>query len=103
MAVAERQIENAAIKAAHYLGYAAMKPEQLWTVSGTLRERDVFRILPTGCGKCLSFVYLPSLYDQLFPSNEPSIVVVVTLLTAIMKDQASTVFPRIGILLLTPA
>ena len=88
MALSERQIENAATKAVQDLGYATMKPEQLQVVSGVLRGRDVFGILPTGFGKSLCFACLPSVYDQLFPSSDPSIVVVVTPLTAIMKDQA---------------
>ena len=68
------------------LGYMA-KPEQLEVITGIL-QRDVFVILPTGFGKSLCFQCLPLLYDKLFPGEANSIIVVVTPLTAIMKDQA---------------
>ena len=57
------------------------KPEQLRVVAGIL-ERDVFAVLPTGFGKSACYQCFPLLDD-------PSIVALVTPLTAIMKDQAS--------------
>ena len=47
-------------------------------------------ILPTGFGKNVCFQCLPLLFDQFFPVDDPSIVLVVTPLTSIMKDQASS-------------
>ena len=47
-------------------------------------------IVPTGYGKSACFQSLPFLYDKLNPSGAPSIVVVVTPLTAIMKAQISS-------------
>ena len=85
------QVMSAATKAAQDLGYEAVKPEQLQVVTGVVRGRDTFAVLPTGFGKSLCFALLPAMYDQLYPSSEPSIVVVVTPLTAIMKDQASLI------------
>ena len=49
----------------------------------------MFAVLPTGFGKSLCFTCLPSVYDQLYPLEEHSIVIVVTPLTSIMKDQVS--------------
>ncbi len=67
------------------LGYS-VKSEQLEVITGILR-RDVFVVLPTGFGKSLCFQCLPLLYDRIFPKEANSIIVVVTPLTAIMKDQ----------------
>ena len=58
-------------------------------MSGILNLRDVFAVLPTGFGKSACFQCLPLLFDELCPSNNPSIVLDVTLLTAIMKDQVT--------------
>ena len=77
------------------LGLSSVKPEQLEVVSAILNS-DVFVILLTGFGKSACFQCLPSLFDQLNPQDTPSIVVVVTPLTAIMKDQVS----RLVVLLL---
>ena len=85
----ETEVREAATVAARQLGYEQMKPEQLEVVSGVLNGHDVFAILPTGFGKSLCFAILPSMYDQLLPLALPSIVIVVTPLTAIMTDQAS--------------
>ncbi len=68
------------------LGYS-VKLEQLKVITGILR-RDVFVVLPTGFWKSLCFQCLPLLYDRLFPEEANSIIiVVVTPLTAIIKDQ----------------
>ncbi len=67
------------------LGYS-VKSEQLEVITGILR-RDVFVVLPTGFGKSLCFQCLPLLYDRLFPEEANSIIIVVTPLTAIVKDQ----------------
>ncbi len=85
----ESQVSIAATKAAQHLGYEYLKAEQLQVVTGVVRGRDVFAVLPTGFGKSLCFAVLPGTYDQLYPSSKPSIVVVLAPLTAIMKDQVS--------------
>ena len=72
------------------LGYTSIKHEQLEVVTGILFGRDVFAVLPTGFGKNLCFSCLPSVFDHLLPVDKPSIIVVITPLTAIMKDQASS-------------
>ena len=48
-------------------------------------------VLPTGVGKSLCFAYLPSMYDQLLPLSELSIVVV-TPLTAIMNNKVTPLY-----------
>ena len=85
----DEHVHDAATVVARQLGYEAMKYEQLEIVSSVLQGYDVFGILPTGFGKGLCFACLPSLYDRLLPLLQPSIVIVVTPLTAIMEDQAS--------------
>ncbi len=70
------------------LGFSSVKPEQMNVVKGILR-RDVFAILPTGFGKSACFQCLPILLDKMFPDDGPSITLVVTPLTAIIKYQVS--------------
>ena len=79
-------VQLAAKQAAKALGYDHMKPEQLEVVCNIL-TKDVFAVLPTGFGKTLCYTCLPAVFDQLLPSPEPSIVIVVTPLIAIMQDQ----------------
>lgn len=76
----------ACLKAARALGYEKLKKEQLEVVCSFIAGNDVFVALPTGFGKSLCYAILPSVFDTLF-SSQGSIVVVVTPLTAIMKDQ----------------
>ena len=70
------------------LGLNSVKHEQQLAIAGVLKG-DVFVVLPTGFGKSACYQCLPLLYDKLYPRNEPSIVIVVTPLKAIMKDQVS--------------
>ena len=80
-------LESAIGKAAQNLGYDFVKAEQLKVISSVVRGQDVFAVLPTGFGKSFCFSVLPYVHDQLFPGHEASIVIVITPLTAIMKDQ----------------
>ena len=72
-----RSVREAARSAARELGYPDLKPEQLKVVEMFVKGRDVFTV----CYACL-----PIAFDKLLDSNS-SIVLVVTPLTAIMKDQ----------------
>ena len=85
----ESVIKSAATRSAKELGYTAMKPKQLEVVMGVLKGHDVFGVLPTGFGKSLCFASLPSIFDQLLFEEDSSIVLVITPLTAIMKDQVN--------------
>ena len=88
------EIREAAKSAAKDLGYPDLKPEQLDVVETFVKGRDVFAVLPTDFGKSLCFACLPIVFDKLLGSvgEERSIVVVVTPLTAIMKDQVSVFY-----------
>ena len=83
----EAIMANAANKALQDLGYASHKPEQLQVVAGVLFGCDVFRVLPTGFRKTLCYTVLPSTFDQVYAGRHPSIVLVVSPLTAIIIDQ----------------
>ena len=89
MALAPPDFANAASMAAQALGCSTLKPEQMQVITEVLRGRDVFAILPTGFGKTLCYAALPAAFDYINPGGPPSIVLVVSPLTAIMKDQAS--------------
>ena len=57
--------------------------------------RDVFAVLPTGYGKSLCYAGLPVMFDRLdFVKSNHSIVVVVTPLNAIIRDQRITLSAR---------
>ena len=87
--ISDVAVQKAALNAVQQLGYSSIKEEQLVlkVVAGLIRGHDVFAVLPTGFGKSLYFSCLPYMFDELLPLGEPSIVVTVTPLTAIMKDQ----------------
>ena len=72
------------------LGYDSVKPEQKAALLAFLRGRDVFVSLPTGYGKSLCYAALPAAFDSLRISPSQSIVVVVSPLIALMKDQVAT-------------
>ena len=73
-------------RAAQNLGYDNVKAEQMKVVASVVHGRDVFAVLPTGFGKSFCYSVLPYVYDQLYPGMQQSIILVVTPLTAIMKD-----------------
>ena len=83
--------ECAGYKVGRFLGYDCLKPDQRVVLREVLKPHDVFVILPTGYGKSLCYACLPLMYDELFMINkELSIVIVLTPLIAIMKDQVFT-------------
>ena len=73
-------------KIAGFLGYNGLREHQKRIILELMKKRDVFGILPTGYGKSLCYTSMPLLCDDIY-HEEPSIVVVVTPLIAIMKDQ----------------
>lgn len=88
------RVREAARSAARELGYSDLKQEQLRVVEAFVQGRDVFAVLPTGYGKSLCYACLPIVFDKLLATGgasraDGSIVVVVSPLTAIMKDQVS--------------
>jgi len=79
-------ILSTAEKIAGFLGYDGLREHQRRIILELMNKRDVFGILPTGYGKSLCYTSMPLLYDDIY-HEEPSIVVVITPLIAIMKDQ----------------
>ena len=66
------------------MGFAELFPKQREAVEAFVSGRDVFISLPTGYGKSFCYGCLPCLRDK----KVTSVVVVVTPLVAIMKEQA---------------
>ena len=87
-AVETKRVEQAATAAANSLGFTQLKELQIGVIVPFVVGRDVFGILPTGYGKSLCYQCLPFIFDSLQSNTSTaSIIVVVTPLTAIMKDQ----------------
>ena len=81
-------VREAAVAASRTMGYVGMKPEQLQVVESFVTGHDVFAVLPTGYGKSLCYACLPLVYECLLhKSSNSSIVLVVSPLVALMKDQ----------------
>ena len=81
-------VSRAEKNATDALGYV-IKREQLEVVVQFVLGHDVFAVLPTGYGKSLCYQCLPKIFNQLHFNNEQhaAIVVVISPLKAIMKDQ----------------
>ena len=91
MATIALPLSKVARTAADNLGYTSIKPEQESAIVSFLRGNDVFVSLPTGYGKSLCYAALPSYaFDQVRASSHPSIVIVVSPLIALMKDQVAS-------------
>lgn len=58
------------------------------------KKQDVFVNLPTGFGKSVVFQALPLVYSCLEPDRENNIVIVVSPLVSLMKDQVSLLLSR---------
>ena len=69
------------------LGYRELKKKQEEIILRFISGNDVFGVLPTGFGKSLCYTCLSGIFDVLLENPGYSIVVVVSPLTAIMKDQ----------------
>ena len=90
MATSTGDERECVIRAGRDLGYASMKDEQVDLAVAIMKGRDAFGVLPTGFGKSLCYSCLPGAFDY-FLGNcsqaQDSIVLVITPLLAIMKDQ----------------
>ena len=64
-----------------------LKEEQRRVINALIHGEDVFAVLPTGFGKSLCYCCLPFAFDKIRDDGLLSVVIVVTPLTAIMKDQ----------------
>ena len=89
MATEQSRIDRAIEAVCTNLGYAGLTPEQEKAVRSFVSGRDVFLSLPTGSGKSLCFAALPWIFDELHQRKGGSIVIVVSPLIALMKDQVN--------------
>ena len=89
MATGTPAIEEAVERACAELGYTTIKEKQKEVILNFVSGRDVFAALPTGYGKSLCYGCLPGVFDRIL-SREGSIVIVVSPLSALMKDQVET-------------
>ena len=65
-----------------------LKKEQEEAIMNFISGKDVFVCLPTGYGKSVCFMFLPEIMDVVHSrTSGTSIVLVVTPLTSLMKDQ----------------
>ena len=81
----QTEFPSAVDTVAKRLGYSSLKDEQKVILQELLEICDIFAVLPTGYGKSMCYISLPLLYDEI--CGGLSTVVVVTPLTAIMKDR----------------
>ena len=70
------------------LGYN-LKDKQRKVILSFVKGEDVFVVLPTGFGKSLCFACLPLIFDRVREDGLSSIIIIITPLIAIMKDQVS--------------
>lgn len=84
--VASENLDGLILRACQRLGYASIRSNQLKAIRSFMEGNDVLVILPTGSGKSVCFSVLPFAFDDLF-QRDGSIVVVVSPLIALMKDQ----------------
>jgi len=79
--------------AARQMGYSTLRQHQIEAVSLFMSGRDVFVSLPTGSGKSLCYCILPVMFDTIQQFSS-SIVIVVSPLIALMKDQVRAMVER---------
>ena len=77
------------VRAASSLGYS-LKPEQEQAILAFVSGNDVFIAVPTGYGKSLCFGVLPRAFDLKRGVQSQSLVMVVSPLVALMRDQAAS-------------
>ena len=84
------------VKAADLMGYRSLKPLQEKAIEEFISGNDTFIVLPTGYGKTCCYACLPLVCDIFFtkPSSERSIILVVSPLTALIKDQVAKLTDR---------
>ena len=87
MAEGAIDVEHAVEKAVMEMGYDALRDKQREAILGFLQGRDVFVSLPTGSGKSLCYGVLPKVFDTLRKKRSKSIVIVISPLISLMKDQ----------------
>ena len=92
--MSESAIRQALYVGVEKLGYATVCPQQELAVLKFAAGQDVFVSLPTGSGKSLCYCVLPAVFDSLRGVKGLSIIVVVSPLIALMKDQVRAMMDR---------
>ena len=82
----DEKLRSTAVFCAKKLGFPTLRDKQLEVIVSSLRGEDVLAVLPTRYGKSLCYSCLPFAFDIL-EETSGYMVVVVSPLTAIMKDQ----------------
>ena len=80
---------SVASAAVQSLGYDVVKPEQEIALLSLLHGQDVFVSLPTGYGKSFCYAALPAALNSLKNRPGKSIVIAVSPLIALMKEQVA--------------
>ena len=83
----EEQVKSAVSNAMRTLGISELRPQQEVIIRTFIHGRDMFVSLPTGSKKTLCYCSLPLVFDTLHGNTSQSVVVVVSPLIALMKDQ----------------
>ena len=83
----ESAVNSAVRRAAEKLGYSQLRPQQERAIKKFVDGQDVFVGLPTGSGKSLCYCIIPAVFDYLSGGDSRSIVVVVSPLILLTKDQ----------------
>ena len=81
-------VSKAAVDSAATLGFE-IRQEQLEVIVQFVLGKDVFAVLPTGYGKSLCYQCLPKVFNDISfgGKDHTAIIVVISPLIAIMKDQ----------------
>ena len=82
----DQHLQEIVREAGKQLGIQELRPDQERAILAFVKGRDVFVCLPTGSGKSICFAALPLVFDAL-QGKRGSICLVVSPLTALMKDQ----------------
>jgi ATP-dependent DNA helicase RecQ len=82
-------MDTAILKAASEVGYSPLKEHQKACIESFMNGNDVFVVLPTGYGKSACYACVPRAIDlyQNRKDEDSSIIIVVSPLTSLMKDQ----------------
>ena len=81
-------MEHAFAKVSEVFGIGSLNKHQKDAIKYVVEEKkDVFVNLPTGFGKSLIYQALPLVYSCLQSTVEKNIIVVISPLTSLMKDQ----------------
>ena len=90
-------VELATQKAAEEAKYWPLKEDQTTSIEHFVRGKNVFVVLPTGYGKSACYACIPRAIDfhkDRLSKEDSSIIVVISPLTALIKDQVENLSKR---------